>query len=55
MTDDPESSPLVDAKNSLVDPTVEIGPSEVVRGYVAFEYSTAEELPFVHGAFVNLR
>lgn len=46
---------LLDAKNSLLDPIIEIGPSEVIRGYVAFEYSTSEEYPFVHGSFVNLR
>lgn len=46
---------LLDVKNSLLDPTIEIGPSEVIRGYVAFEYSTVEEYPFVHTTFMNLR
>ena len=46
---------LADVKNSLAGPTVEIGPSEAFRGYVAFEFSTAEEYPFVHAAFVDVR
>ncbi len=46
---------LTDIKYSLIGPIIKLAPSEVIRGYIAFEYPAAEEYPFVHGAFVNLR
>ncbi len=39
----------------FVDEPVNLNAGETVRGYVVFEFSTAEQYPFVHDGLVAMR
>ena len=46
---------LIDIKHTLLRSTLSLAPGQTVRGYVVFEFSTAQEYPFVHNNFVKIQ